>query len=89
MYEVAIEAEACVIQCEITELVVEDAHRGAWSSDWDARGYRELEFRAVSGVAYDADGHATALGQNGCAEVVERYAEFIEEELWRQLDTEN
>ncbi len=59
-----------------------------WTSDWDAQGYRELEFRVVSGVAYDTEGHPSDLGRNGCAELVERYAEFIEDELWMQLDGE-
>ena len=54
MYEVVIEAEACVLQCEVTDMVISEANPWAWSSDWDAQGYRELEFRVVSGVAYDA-----------------------------------
>lgn len=50
VYEVPIEAEACVIRCEITSLFVHRANPFAWSSDWDALGYREQEFRVVSGV---------------------------------------
>ena len=57
VYEVHIDAEACVIQCEITDVIEADPNPGLWSSDWDAQGYRELEFRVLSGVAYDADGH--------------------------------
>lgn len=86
MYEVVIEAEACVLQCEVTDMVISEANPWAWSSDWDAQGYRELEFRVVSGVAYDEDGYAIDLGRNGCAEVSERYAEEIEDQLWRLLD---
>ncbi|HDS1721829.1 hypothetical protein NPS53_07940 [Pseudomonas putida] len=85
MYEVVIEAEACVLQCEVTDLVISEARPGAWSSDWDAQGYRGLEFRVVSGSIYDEDGHGTDLGRNGCAEVAERYAEEIEDQLWRLL----
>lgn len=88
MYEVDIEAEACVLQCEVTMLVNDPPHPGALSSDWDAEGYRELEFRVVAGLWIDPQGKSVDLGQNGCAEVAERYAEYIEEQLWRQLDAE-
>ena len=88
VYEVHIDAEACVIQCEITDVIEAEPNPGLWSSDWDAQGYRELEFRVLSGVAYDADGHPSDLGRNGCAEVADRYAEFIEDDLWHQLDNE-
>ena len=85
MYEVVIEAEACVIQCEVTDLAVTEANPGTWTSDWDADGYRELEFRVVSGLVYDERGQASDLGRNGCAAIAERYAEFIENDLWRQV----
>lgn len=86
MYEVAIESEACVLLVEIIDLVNSAPTPGAWTSDWDAQGYRELEFRVVSGVAYDECGNGSDLGRNGCAEIAERYAEQIEEDIWRQLD---
>lgn len=84
MYEVAIEAEACVLQCEITDLVIEQPRPGVWSSDWDAEGYCELEFRVVSGTVYDEQGRAEDLGQNGCAALAERYGEYIEEQILQQ-----
>ena len=88
LYQVDIEAEACVIQCEITNLVTAEPQPGAWSSDWDAVGYHELEFRVVSGQACDTDGTSVDLGRNGCAELAERYAEYIEAELWRHLNAQ-
>jgi hypothetical protein len=84
VYEVVIEAEACVLQCEITDVVIEVAHPAIWTSDWDAQGYCELEFRVVSGVVYDEQGQASELGLNGCSALAERYAEYIEEQLLRQ-----
>lgn len=51
MYEVAF--ESFVFQCEITELVDVEPNPATWTSDWDPRGYRELEFRVISGVVYD------------------------------------
>lgn len=86
MYEVAF--EDFVLQCEITELVDVEPNPATWTSDWDARGYRELEFRVISGVVYDENDVPSDLGRNGCAELAERYAEFIESELWRQIDAE-
>jgi len=86
VYEVSF--EGFVLQCEITELVNVEANPSTWTSDWDAQGYRELEFRVVSGAYYDEHDVPTALGRNGCAELAERYAEFIESELWRQIDAE-
>ncbi len=47
MSEVAIESEACVLQCEIIYLVIEQARPGVWTSDWDVRGYCELGFLCV------------------------------------------
>lgn len=88
MYEVRIDAESCVIQCEILDVIEAESNPGLWTSDWDAQGYRELEFRVLSGVAYDSDRQPSDLGLNGCAELVDRYAEFIEDELWMQLDGE-
>lgn len=88
MYEVAIEAEACVLQCEITDLVIEQPRPGVWTSDWDARGYCELEFRVVSGVVFDDQGLAVELGPNGCAAMAERYGEYIEEQILRQYHEE-
>lgn len=84
MYEVAIEAEGCVLQCEITDLVMEQPRPGLWSSDWDAEGYFELEFRVVSGIVYDEQGSAEDLGRNGCAALAESYAEYIEEQILQQ-----
>ncbi|WP_277539427.1 hypothetical protein [Pseudomonas baetica] len=89
VYEVAIEAEACVLQCEITDMLVAEANPLAWSSDWDAQGYREMEFRVLSGIVYDEQGEPSELGRNGCAEIAERYAEFIEKEIWRQYDAQH
>jgi hypothetical protein len=86
VYEVAF--EGFVLQCEITELVDVESNPATWTSDWDARGYRELEFRVVSGVVYDESDVPSDLGRNGCAELAERYAEFIESEIWRQIDAE-
>ncbi|OAS07786.1 hypothetical protein AYO08_10705 [Pseudomonas putida] len=84
MYEVVIEAEACVLQCEVTDLVIEQPQPGVWSSDWDAEGCSELEFRVVSGTVYDEQGRAEDLGRNGCAALAERYAEYIEEQILQQ-----
>lgn len=81
MHEVVIEAEACMIQCEVTDLLVDGKRLDAWRSAWDCRAYHELEFRVVSGVACEETGDVTELGRNGCAELAERYAEFIEEAL--------
>ena len=70
-----------MLQCEITDLVVVQARPGLWSSDWDAEGYCELEFRVVSGSVYDEHGHAEDLGRNACADLAERYCEYIEEQI--------
>jgi hypothetical protein len=88
VYEVAIEAEGCVIQCEILDLFVHQASGSTWSSDWDAQGYRELEFRVVSGFMQTESGETIELGPNGCAEMAERYAEQIEEALWACYEAE-
>lgn len=84
MYDVNLDQYA--LQCEITELLDVPPDPWAKTSDWDAFGYREIEFRVVSAQVYDENGKATELGRNGCAALAEQYAELIEEELWRQIE---
>ena len=40
-------------------------------------------------VVYDEKDRPSDLGRNGCAELAEQYAEFIESELWRQIDAQS
>ena len=42
----------------------------------------------VSGQWLDPVGTQHDLGKNRCAEVAERYAELIENELWHLIDAE-
>ncbi|VVN44894.1 hypothetical protein [Pseudomonas fluorescens] len=74
------------LQCEVTELL--DVLPAPWatSRDWDAYGYRELEFRVVSAQVSDENGDATELGRNGCAALAGQYRELIEEEMRRQIE---
>lgn len=76
------------LQCEVTSLLDVPPDPWATTSDWDAYGYRELEFRVISGQVYDDSGMASDAGRNACAALAEQYAEFIEEELWRQIEAE-
>ncbi|WP_426157993.1 hypothetical protein [Pseudomonas sp. TSRC2-2] len=85
MYEVAF--EGFVLQCEFT-VINADPNPGAWIGDWDAQGYQEIVFRVVSGVVFDENERPSDLSRKGCAELSEKYAEFIERELWRQIDAQ-
>lgn len=85
-YEVNID-QYC-LQCEVTSLLDVPPNPEATTSDWDAYGYHELEFRVVSGQVYDENGVATEAGRNACAALAEQYSELIEEALWRQIETE-
>ena len=84
IYDVNLDQYA--LQCEVTELLDVPPDPWATSSDWDAYGYRELEFRVVSAQVYDEHGEAIELGRNGCAALAEQYGELIEEEVWRQIE---
>lgn len=86
LYEVNID-QYC-LQCEVTSLLDVPPNPEVTTSDWDTYGYRELEFRVVSGQVYDENGVASDAGRNACAALAEQYAEFIEEALWRQIETE-
>lgn len=83
-YEVNID-QYC-LQCEMTSLLDVPPNPEATTSDWDAYGYREMEFRVVSGQVVDENGVASDAGRNACAALAEQYAELIEEELWRQIE---
>lgn len=83
-YEVNI--DEYVLQCEVTSLEEVDPTPGTTTSDWDAYGYRELEFSVISGQVYDENGVANDAGRNACAALAEKYAEYIEEEIWRQIE---
>jgi hypothetical protein len=74
-----------VLQCEVTYLEDEPPAPWATSSDWDAYGSREMEFIVISGQIINEHGVAIDAGRNACAAVAEKYAELIEDDLWRQL----
>ncbi|NMZ77523.1 hypothetical protein HBO32_30975 [Pseudomonas nitroreducens] len=85
-YTVSIEQYELTVK--ITYIVDVKGDRSTWDSDWDYYGYREMEFEVISGLVYDEDNNTEDLGANGCAALAEKYAEFIEEELWLQVDDE-
>ncbi|WP_236175948.1 hypothetical protein [Pseudomonas pseudonitroreducens] len=84
------------ISIEQYELTVEitdysPGRAGKYSGPWEdcyPDEPEELEFEVVSGLVYDEDNNVEDLGANGCAALAEKYAEFIEEELWLQVDDE-
>lgn len=86
MYEVHL--DQFVLQCEVTYHEEVAPSPGIDTSDWDAYGYREMEFRLESGQVYDEDGAASDAGRNACAALAEKYAEYIEQQLWRLIETE-
>jgi hypothetical protein len=86
VYEVHL--DQFVLQCEITFIEDVQPTPGIDTSDWDAYGYREMEFRVVSGQVYDESGVASDAGRNACAALAEKYAELIEQQLWRLIETE-
>lgn len=85
-YTVSIEQYELTVK--ITHMEVVEGNSSTWASDWDYHGYREMEFEVVSGLIYDEDNNVEELGANGCAALAEKYAEFIEEELWLQVGDE-
>lgn len=85
-YTVSIEQYELTVK--ITYMNVVEGDSSTWASDWDYHGYREMEFEVVSGLVYDEDNNVEDLGANGCAALAEKYAEFIEEELWLQVGDE-
>ncbi|XLM19284.1 hypothetical protein DKB71_33035 (plasmid) [Pseudomonas sp. PLMAX] len=86
VYEVRL--DEFVLQCEVTYLEDVPPTPGIDTSDWDAYGYREMEFQVISGQICDEEGVAIDAGRNACAALAEKYAEFIEQELWRQIEKE-
>jgi len=81
-----VNVEEYTLKCEVTYM--EEVAPAPWTttSDWDAHGYRELEFSVVSGLVFDEDGNPSEAGRNACAAIAEKFAEEIEEELWRQIE---
>ena len=83
VYDVRI--DAYILKCEVT-WIDEPGSPGLDTSDWDALGYRELEFRVLSCQWEDDQGRLIDAGRNACAELSDLYGEFIESDLWRQID---
>lgn len=83
MFEVIVEdyvLEVEVIHCENTP-----PSPASWNSDWDAQGCRELEFKVVSAITYNAQGQRQTVSD--CYDVARRHAQQIEVALWHEIDS--
>ena len=85
MYQEVI-VEGFVLQVEVTHCVNEPPCPGTWSSDWDAQGCRELEFKVLSGITYDDDGIRMDADPLGLQLVALQYGRQIETALWFEID---
>ena len=84
IYEIVV--EGFVLQVEVTHCENEPPCPGTWSSDWDAQGCRELEFKVVSGVTYDDDGIRMDVDLLALPLVSLQYGRQIETALWVEID---
>jgi hypothetical protein len=85
-YEVII--EEFVLQVEVIHIEDTPPNPNTWSSDWDYYGSRELEFKVVAGNTYDDHGKRVDVPMAECLEAGYGYANEIERELWRQIDSQ-
>jgi hypothetical protein len=83
-YEVIV--EGFVLQVEVTHCENTSPCPGDWSSDWDAQGCRELEFKVESGICYDDDGIRMDVDPLGLRLVFMQYGRQIETALWLEID---
>ncbi|KEX94779.1 hypothetical protein HA62_05815 [Pseudomonas putida] len=83
-YEVIV--EGFVLQVEVTHCVNEPPCPSTWSSDWDAQGCRELEFKVDSAICYDDDGIRMDVDPLALPLVAVQYGRQIETALWVEID---
>ena len=86
-YEVIV--EGFVLQVEVTHCENTPPSPGTWSSDWDAQGCRELEFKIVSGICYDDDGIRMDVYPSALPLLAQQYGRQIETALWVEIDAIN
>lgn len=86
MYQEVI-VEGFVLQVEVTHCVNEPPCPGTWSSDWDAQGCRELEFKVKSAFCYDDDGIRMSAQPYWSLAVLEKqFGPQIYTALWFEID---
>ncbi|MNN31510.1 hypothetical protein D3C81_1452000 [compost metagenome] len=83
-YEVIV--EGFVLQVEVTHCENTPPCPGDWSSDWDAQGCRELEFKLVSAICYDDDGIRMDVDRLALPLLSQQYGCQIETALWVEID---
>jgi hypothetical protein len=86
IYEVIV--EGFVLQVEVTHCENTPPCPSSWSSDWNAQGCRELEFKVLSGVTYDDDGIRMDVDQLALPLVSLQYGRQIETALWVEIDAQ-
>jgi hypothetical protein len=85
-YEVIV--EGFVLQVEVTHCENTPPCPGDWSSDWDAQGCRELEFKVESGICYDDDGIRMDVMPHQLPLLANLYGQQIETALWVEIDAQ-
>lgn len=79
--------EGFVLRVEVTHCENTPPSPGTWSSDWDAQGCRELEFKVLSAFTYDYDGiRMSAQPYWSLAALAWQYVKQIETALWVEID---
>lgn len=80
--------EGFVLQVEVTHCENIPPCPGTWSSDWDAQGCRELEFKVLSGICYDDDGVRMDVSRSDLAPLIWSNGHAIETALWVEIDAQ-
>lgn len=83
-YEVIV--EGFVLQVEVTHCENKLPQPGTWSSDWDAMGSRDLEFKVESGICYDDAGNRMDVDSLALPFLAQQYGRHIETALWVEID---
>lgn len=78
--------EGFVLQVEVTHCENTPPCPGTWSSDWDAQGSRELEFKVLSGICYDDDGVRMDVSRFDLEPFIWSNSKAIETALWVEID---
>jgi hypothetical protein len=78
--------EGFVLQVEVTHCENTPAQPNSWASDWDFYGSRELEFKILSAVTYDANGTRHKVPKWGLQPIAHQHGRQIETALWIEID---
>lgn len=80
-----------ILTCDIHSYIKKSPDFNTFDSDWDAKGYEDLEFTVESALELDEDGLRFDLSSNEIDKLMadEWFVKLVEKELTKIIEKEN